>query len=155
MRQEREAGELPDRPAVGEEGETGRRVSHSRRGYAMGRRAFSAPGGPAATPTAGQIEMGALERRAVSGPTAAEASAQSGGPLRSPPADVHSRREWMRRRLDTLRGNERTVDEEEAERLRRLPRCESAILLETARAVDADPVGLGRKAIGTVFPGFR
>lgn len=155
MRQEREAEGLRDRPAAREQGENGWWIANVRRGYNLGRRAVSAPGGPAATPTTSQIEMGVLERRAVSGPPAAEASAQRGDTLRSPPADGNNRTEWMRRRLNTLRGNERTVDEDEAERLARSPKCESTIHLATARAVDTDSVCPGRRAIGVVFPGFR
>lgn len=155
MRRERQVGELPDRPAAGEQGVNGWWIANFRHGYNVGRRAFSAPGGPAATPTISQIEMGVLEGRAVSGPQAAEAFVRIGETLRPPPAEDNHRMEWMRRRFNTLRGIERTMDEDEAERSARLPRCESTMHLATARVVDIVSVCLGRRAIGVVFPGFR
>lgn len=105
VRQRRDAGGLPDRPATEEEGENGRWLAPFRRGYVMGRRAFSAPGGLAARPTNSQVEMRVVERRAVSGPAAAaeENSAQRGEALESQPADFNGRRVWMRKWLSRLR----------------------------------------------------
>lgn len=88
----------------------------------VGRRVFSAPGRPANTRTTSQIEMGIVERRAISGPNTVAVSATEGESL---PSDANLRREWMRRRIDSLRGPQRTVVEEEAERVAGMPRCKS------------------------------
>ena len=88
--------------------------------------------------------MNAVGGRTVSSPmpvasnhTAAEMSgpqteADEVGP---PAAGVIARRERMRRRLSRMRGPERTLEDEEAERWARMPRW--------------------RRAVGTMFPGFR
>lgn len=151
-----EAGEVPDGSAARERGENGRWVASLRRGYHVGRRAFSAPGSPVvATPTTSQIEMGRSERRATSGPLVGQASAQRIDTLASPPAVGSNRTEWMRRRLNILHGNERTVDEDEAERVASLSGCESTTWLGFTHGIDTDILCLGRRAIGAVFPGFR
>lgn len=132
MRQGRQAGQLPNRPAVGEVGEDGRWIANFRRGYQIGRRAFNVPSTTVETPTTSQVEMGTVERRAVSGQAAARASAPAevGGGIRAPPpSDGNLRREWMRLRFNALRGPDRAVDDEEAERLAGLPRCKFCCLL--------------------------
>lgn len=157
VRQQRgEAGEVPESgPATREQGANGRWVASLRRGYRVGRRAFSAPSGPVvATPTTSQIEMGRSERRATSGPLVGQVSAQRTDTLGSPPAVGSNGTEWMRR-LNILHGNETTVDEDEAERVARLSGCESTTWLQPAWVVETDIMCVGRRAVGVVFPGFR
>lgn len=99
-------------------GETSGRFTNLRRVCGMDRRISSAP---SAAPTTRQIEMVDVER-AVSSPIAApdpEASAMQ----TRPPADTHMRREWMSRRMSALVGRQPTIEEAEAEREARMPRC--------------------------------
>ena len=119
-------------------------LTNFRRQLERRRRVFSAPGATSNTiqPTRSQIEMDAVAGRAVSSPlpthTPTEmsgAQAEAGtGEGRPPPADVTARRAHMNRRLSRMRGPERTLEDEEAERWARLPRW--------------------RRAVGTMFPGF-
>ena len=120
-------------------------ITNFRRQVERGRRVFSAPDTTSGTtqPTRSQIEMNAVGGRTVSSPmpaarnrTAAEMSGPQteAGEVRPPATDVNARRERMRRRLSRMRGPERTLEDEEAERWARMPRW--------------------RRAVGTMFPGF-
>lgn len=76
---------------------------------------------PIAPPTTSQIEMVEVGNRAVSSPTSAS------NPQTRPPADINMRREWMRRRMSALVGRQPTIEEAEAERQARIPRCKSSL----------------------------
>lgn len=122
-RQARGTDRLETASAPGGEGENGRRIANSRHG--MGRRVVSGPGADNAAPTANQIEMEVMERRAISGQAATRSSAAEEVPRpETPLTDASLRRAWFRRRFSTLSGQGRTLSDEETERLARRPRCE-------------------------------
>ena len=118
MRQEREAERSPSRSTPGEEAGNGRRFAGFRRGQA--RRIVSAP---AQNIIRSQIEMGRIERRAVSGQVSTGSPAEGMQEVELPPTDHNLRRDWIRRRRSTLVGQDRTLSEEETDRLARRPRC--------------------------------
>lgn len=128
QRQDRETGRSRASLAIGNEGDPRRLIANLRWGVERGRRVFSAPGAPSTTsgPTSSQIEMQTVGSRAVSSPLAIAGDSATAGPgARSgPPADAALRREWMRRRFSTLRGNARTAEDEEVEREAARPKCE-------------------------------
>ena len=67
-----------------------------------------------------------------------------------PPTD---RAERARRRVSALLGHQVMAEEEEMERRERLPKCEQPLrTLDVKRLTVLYP---GRKAIGSLFPGFR
>ena len=119
-RESRQSGNLPI-GSTAQENENQRWTSNFRR--CTGRRVFSAPSRPGAARTTSQLEMDNMERRAVSGQVPAGASSNGTEGARVPPTDANLRREWMRRRLSTLRGSQRTLDEEEEEMSARTPKC--------------------------------
>lgn len=97
-------------------GESSGRFANLRRVCGRDRRIVSVP---TAAPTTNQIEMVEVGNRAVSSPTTAP-NMQT-----RPPADINMRREWMRRRMSALVGRQPTIEEAEAERQARMPRCTS------------------------------
>lgn len=100
-------------------GENSGRFTNLRRVCGRERRIFSAPN---AAPTTRQIEMVEVENRAVSSPIAAPDPDASAMQTR-PPADSNMRREWMSRRMSALVGRQPTIEETEAERETRMPKC--------------------------------
>ena len=112
-------------PVIGNEGDPRQLLAHMRRGVQSGRRLFSAPSatpGRNTQPTRSQIEMSALApsstARAVSNPLRPSSSPSSG-----PPSDANLRREWMRRRFSTLRGQAPTAEDADLDMQARTPRC--------------------------------
>ena len=97
------------------------RFTNLRRVCGRDRRIFSAPN---EAPTTSQIEMAEVGSRAVSSPIAASHSEASAMQTR-PPADTNLRREWINRRMNTLVGQQPTLEEAEAERQARMPTCKS------------------------------
>ena len=123
LRQGREPGSLPGRPAVGEQGVDGRWVANFRRGLGVGRRVFSAPA--SSGPTTSQIEMGAVGTRAVSVPMGTPSNTT---PPEAPAVDNAGRTERARRRASAFLRHDRTSDSEvyeEQQRLYRFPKCGS------------------------------
>lgn len=159
IREDRERARSRINSAIGDEGDPRRLIAGLRRGVERGRRVFSAPSatlGAASELTRSQIEMRAVGSRAVSSPLATVGSPAIAGPegRRGLPADATLRREWMRRRFSTLRGNALTAEDEEMEREARRPKCASnSIIIGTNLVVLM--LSLGRRAVGTIFPGFR
>lgn len=104
------------------------------------RRIFSAP-----EPQA--VEMN--ERSANSDTTV-------GNPAAVPPLPSQQpvdRTERARRRVSALLRNQVLADDDERERWERLPKC--MITLSSLASEVANKTFLGRKAVGSVFPGFR
>lgn len=104
------------------------------------RRIFSAP-----EPQA--VEMN--ERSATS--AAASMNAAAVPPL--PSQQPVDRTERARRRVSALLGHQVVADDEERERRARLPKCMSR--LSSLASASANKTFPGRKAVGSVFPGFR
>ena len=96
------------------------RFTHLRRVCGRDRRTFSAPNPPIPPPMVNQIEMAEAGNRAVSSPISTSSPEQT-----RPPTDSNIRREWMSRRMSALVGRQRTIEEAEAERQARMPRCKS------------------------------
>jgi len=132
IRRDREAGRNRANLAIGDEGDPRRLIANLRRGVEKGRRVFSARSAPGAAsePTRSQIEMGTVGgNRAVSSPLAIAGAPAAAGPgaRTGSPADATLRREWMRQRFSTLRGNARTAEDEEVEREARRPKCKFCV----------------------------
>ena len=102
-------------------GDNGGRFTNLRRACGRDRRIVSAPN---AAPAASQIEMYEVGNRAVSSPIAVPNPETSAIQTR-PPADSSMRREWISRRMSALVGRQPTIEEQEAEREARMPRCKS------------------------------
>ncbi|KAL8832700.1 MAG: hypothetical protein Q9191_000101 [Dirinaria sp. TL-2023a] len=80
------------------------------------------------------------------------------GPLDavSPERAAGDRTERARRRISTLLGHRPTVEDEEREEAARMPKCKVPTLLKhPSKPSITDYTNAGRKAVGSVFPGFR
>ena len=95
-----------------------------RRVCGRSRRIFSAP---SAAPITSQMEMVGVGNRAVSSPIAGSNPEASAVQTR-PPAETNMRREWVSRRISAL-VRQATIEEAEAERQARMPRCKSHVVL--------------------------
>ncbi len=69
------------------------------------------------------------------------------------PVAAASRRDWARRRASAMLGTQTTMEDEEREREAGTPKCRFTMTPRVCSNAYAGVVG--RKAIGTVFPGFR
>lgn len=118
MRLAREMREAQTGRAGAQGGESSGRFTNLRRVCPRDRRIFSVP---SAAPTS-QIEMTQVRDRAVSNPVPTS-NPEASILQTTPPADTNMRREWMSRRMSALVGRQPMIEEAEAERQSRMPRC--------------------------------
>ena len=122
LRDARDMRRAQNRTVGSQGGDSFGRFTGLRRACGRDRRTSSAP---SAARTAGQIEMAEVGSRAVSSPIAAS-NPEAEATQNRPPADSTLRTEWLDRRRDTLVEHQPTLEEAEAERRARMPRCKTS-----------------------------